>query len=121
MLVKLGENDVKTLEDLAGCATDDLAGWTERKAGESVKHDGFLDGLDVSREDAEAMIMRARVAAGWIDEAAPAEEAGGSGRGIGLSRGEQRSTAEPDGETDATRKARNAPASSRGARAIPPA
>ncbi len=74
MLVKLGENDVKTIEDLAGCATDDLAGWTERKAGESVKHPGFLDGLEISREDAEAMIMRARVAVGWIDEAASAEE-----------------------------------------------
>src|SRR4029077_19765426 len=34
MMVKLGENGVKTVEDLAGCATDDLAGWTERKDGE---------------------------------------------------------------------------------------
>ena len=67
MLVKFGENDVKTIEDLAGCATDDLAGWTERAAGEVKKHDGFLDGLDVSREDAEALIMRARLHAGWID------------------------------------------------------
>src|SRR5260370_26245307 len=32
MLVKFGENDIKTVEDLAGCATDDLVGWTERKA-----------------------------------------------------------------------------------------
>ena len=30
MLVKLGENGVKTLEDLADCASDDLVGWTER-------------------------------------------------------------------------------------------
>jgi N utilization substance protein A len=70
MLVKLGENDVKTIEDLAGCATDDLVGWTERKdGGEQTKHTGFLDGIDVSREDAEAMIMQARVKAGWITEA----------------------------------------------------
>ena len=34
MLVKFGENDIKTVEDLAGCATDDLVGWTERKEGE---------------------------------------------------------------------------------------
>ena len=69
MMVKLGENDVKTVEDLAGCATDDLVGWTERKEGsEPVKHAGFLDGLEVSREDAEAMIMQARVKAGWITE-----------------------------------------------------
>jgi N utilization substance protein A len=69
MLVKLGENDVKTVEDLAGCATDDLVGWTERKEGtEPVKHAGFLDGSEVSREDAEALIMQARVKAGWITE-----------------------------------------------------
>ncbi len=30
MLVKFGENDVKSVEDLAGCATDDLIGWSER-------------------------------------------------------------------------------------------
>jgi N utilization substance protein A len=69
MLVKLGENDVKSLEDLAGCATDDLVGWTEKKDGESTKHEGFLDAFDLSREDAEAMIMNARVKAGWVDEA----------------------------------------------------
>ncbi len=54
MLVKLGENGVKTVEDLAGCATDDLTGWTERKDGESKHEPGFLDGFDISREDAEA-------------------------------------------------------------------
>ncbi len=67
MMVKLGENEVKTVEDLAGCATDDLVGWTERKEGaEPVKHAGFLDGIEISREDAEALIMQARVLAGWI-------------------------------------------------------
>ena len=70
MMVKLGENDVKNVEDLAGCATDDLVGWTEKKDGESVKYAGFLDGFDLSREEAEAMIMAARVKAGWV-EAAP--------------------------------------------------
>ncbi len=69
MLVRFGENSIKTVEDLAGCATDDLAGWTERKDGESVREAGILDGLDLTREDAEAMIMQARVRAGWISEA----------------------------------------------------
>jgi transcription termination/antitermination protein NusA len=70
MLVKLGENDIKTVDDLAGCATDDLVGWTERKdGGEQTKHAGILDGLEISRDDAEAMIMQARVKAGWITEA----------------------------------------------------
>jgi N utilization substance protein A len=69
MLVRFGENSIKTVEDLAGCATDDLAGWTERKDGETVREAGILDGLDLTREDAEAMIMQARVRAGWISEA----------------------------------------------------
>src|SRR5512146_706776 len=78
MLVSLGENGVKTVEDLAGCATDDLTGWTERKDGGTKHEPGFLDGLDVSREDAEALIMQARLKAGWVTEAElappPAEE-----------------------------------------------
>ncbi|CAM5772622.1 transcription termination/antitermination protein NusA [Labrys miyagiensis] len=75
MLVALGENDVKSVEDLAGCATDDLVGWTERKNGETTKHAGFLDGFELSRDEAEAIIMAARVKAGWIEAPAPAEEA----------------------------------------------
>jgi transcription termination/antitermination protein NusA len=69
MLVRFGENGVKTIEDLAGCATDDLAGWTERKDGESVRQAGILDGFEVSREEAEAIVMQARLKAGWISEA----------------------------------------------------
>jgi transcription termination/antitermination protein NusA len=79
MLVRFGENSVKTVEDLAGCATDDLAGWTERKDGETVREAGILDGFDLSREEAEALVMQARVKAGWVSEAdlapPPAEEA----------------------------------------------
>lgn len=77
MLVALGENGVKTLEDLADCATDDLTGWTERKKekdGETVRHKGFLDGFEIDRKGAEDLIMSARVLAGWIkaeDLAAP--------------------------------------------------
>jgi transcription termination/antitermination protein NusA len=67
MLVAFGENDIKTLEDLAGCATDDLVGWTEGRGPEAVRHKGTLDGFDLSRTDAESMIMSARVQAGWIE------------------------------------------------------
>jgi N utilization substance protein A len=76
MLVAFGENGVKTVEDLAGCATDDLTGWVERKDGEAVREAGFLDGFNIEREEAESIIMQARVKAGWIDESAlaPAEE-----------------------------------------------
>ncbi len=68
MLVALGENDVKTMEDLAGCVTDDLVGWVEKKDEETVRHAGFLDGFDLARSDAETIIMMARVKAGWITE-----------------------------------------------------
>jgi len=84
MMVALGENEIKTIEDLAGCATDDLTGWSERKDGETVRHPGAFEGIEMTREDAEGMIMQARVKAGWISEAdlvqpqaeeAPEEEA----------------------------------------------
>ncbi len=79
MMVALGENGVKTVEDLAGCATDDLAGWTERKDGETVRNAGFLDGFDLTREECETIIMQARLKAGWVTEAElappPPEEA----------------------------------------------
>jgi N utilization substance protein A len=67
MMVALGEAGILTVEDLAGCATDDLTGWTERKQGETVKHEGAFSGLDVSGAEAEAIIMAARVKAGWIE------------------------------------------------------
>ena len=88
MLVAFGEHGIKTLEDLADCATDDLTGWTERKKdkdSEAVRHKGVLDGFDVGRKEAEEMIMSARVLAGWINpedlvqpepEAAEAPEGG---------------------------------------------
>jgi len=72
MLVAFGENDIKTLEDVADCATDDLVGWIERpkeKGAETVKHKGILDGFDVGREAAEEMILAARILLGWIDPA----------------------------------------------------
>jgi transcription termination/antitermination protein NusA len=69
MMVALGENGIKTVEDFADCATDELVGWTERKKekdSEAVRHKGFLDGFELSRADVEGMIMAARVHAGWI-------------------------------------------------------
>jgi transcription termination/antitermination protein NusA len=79
MLVRFGENGIKTVEDLAGCATDDLVGWTERKDGETVREAGILDGFDLSREEAEAMVMQARLKAGWVSEADLAPPAAAEG------------------------------------------
>ncbi len=69
MLVALGSDDVKTLEDLAGCATDDLIGYVERVDGETRREPGILDDFDLSREEAEAIVVAARLKAGWITEA----------------------------------------------------
>nr|WP_231727042.1 transcription termination factor NusA [Kordiimonas lipolytica] len=63
MLVKLGEDEVKTLEDFAGCAADEL----------TSKEDGILRDFGLTEEEASDMIMSARVVLGWIS----AEEAFG--------------------------------------------
>jgi len=100
LMVAFGENGIKTIEDLADCATDDLVGWTERKkdkkdksaAAEAVKHKGVLEGTEFGRKEAEDMIMSARVLAGWIKaedlvqpeaEIEPDAEAEGSGDAAG--------------------------------------
>ena len=68
MMVALGEEGIKTMEDFAGCAADDLIGWTERQNGQTKRFDGTLSSFALSRVEAENMIMQARLAAGWITE-----------------------------------------------------
>ena len=72
MSVLLGEGDVKTVEDLAGLVPDDLRGWFETKDGERVREKGVLESLNLTPEAAEALIMQARIAMGWVE--APPEE-----------------------------------------------
>ena len=60
---------MKTLEDLADLATDELRGAFESTGGERVRNPGALENFNLAVEDAEAIILRARVAAGWIDAA----------------------------------------------------
>ena len=68
MAVKFGENEVLSVEDVAGLVPDDLRGYTEVKNGEKVHEDGILEDFKLSEENATELIMRARVKAGWIDE-----------------------------------------------------
>ena len=70
MMLALGqsEDEIKSLEDFAGCIADDLIGWNERKDGEVKRHPGILDGFELSRVQADEMIMAARLAAGWVTE-----------------------------------------------------
>jgi len=87
MAVVLGEHEIKTLEDLAGCAGDDLVGYYETGKDasgktERVRVPGALEGFNLTSDDANAIVMAARVKAGWIepepevveDEAAEGEE-----------------------------------------------
>jgi N utilization substance protein A len=68
MLVALGKGGIKTLEDFAGSVPDELTGWVERKDGEGSRHAGVLDQFEISRTEAEEMIMAARLKAGWVTE-----------------------------------------------------
>ncbi|PXW67040.1 transcription termination factor NusA [Methylobacterium sp. B4] len=99
MMVALGENEVKSVEDLAGCATDDLVGYTEGRGPEAVRHAGYLDGFELSRAEAEALIMAARLKAGWIDSLPETES---EGEADGETEGEP---AEDGAEGEATEQA----------------
>ncbi|MBW4706759.1 transcription termination factor NusA [Roseobacter sp. YSTF-M11] len=77
MIEALAKDDVKTLEDFATCADWELAGGWTTVDGERVKDDGVLEPFDVSLEEAQQLIMTARVMLGWVDPAdleAEAEE-----------------------------------------------
>jgi N utilization substance protein A len=69
MLVAFGEQGIKSIEDLANCATDDLFGWIEEEAGKATRHKGILHRFWVSRRECDAMIVQARISAGWIKQA----------------------------------------------------
>ena len=70
MVEALAKDDVKTLEDFATCADWELAGGWTTVDGERVKDDGVLEPFDVSLEEAQHMIMTARIQLGWVDPAA---------------------------------------------------
>ncbi|MBO42329.1 MAG: transcription termination/antitermination protein NusA [Rhodospirillaceae bacterium] len=58
MAVALGEAKIKTLEDFADLAADELTG----------PEDGLLRTFKLTESDANEFILRARVIAGWISE-----------------------------------------------------
>ena len=67
MAIALGTGEVKTVEDLADLVPDDLRGWFEAKDGARVRQPGLLESFNLSPEDGEALIMRARVVMGWVE------------------------------------------------------
>jgi N utilization substance protein A len=97
--VALGEAGVKTVEDLADLATDEIRGAFESKDGERVRTPGALESFNLSVEDAERLILKARVAAGWI-EADPEPEAEPEAEGE-TTEGEPGAEYVEEGEADA--------------------
>ncbi|TCP61092.1 NusA antitermination factor [Rhodovulum bhavnagarense] len=69
MIEALAEDGIKTLEDFATCADWELAGGWTTVNGERVKDEGLLEKFDVSLEEAQALVMSARVLLGWVDPA----------------------------------------------------
>ena len=67
MIEALAKDDVKTLEDFATCADWELAGGWTTVDGERHKDDGVLEPFDVSLEEAQHLVMTARVLLGWVD------------------------------------------------------
>jgi N utilization substance protein A len=67
MLEALAKDDVKTLEDFATCADWELAGGWTTDNGERIKDDGVLEPFGITLEEAQNMIMTARVGLGWVD------------------------------------------------------
>ncbi|SFJ66486.1 transcription termination factor NusA [Jannaschia pohangensis] len=89
MLQALTADGVTTLEEFATCADWELAGGWTIENGERKKDEGLLEPHGVSLEEAQDMIMTARVMLGWVtpedalgqsedgeEDAATPEEAG---------------------------------------------
>ena len=85
MLVALGEQEIKTLEDFAYCAADEL----------TSREDGILKEFGLEEAEASAMIMSARVVLGWVTE----EEAFGGVEEEAVGEGE--AEADPEAEAEA--------------------
>ena len=67
MIEVLAGDGIKTLEDFATCADWELAGGWTTQNGERVKDEGLLEKFDVSLEEAQNLVMTARILLGWVD------------------------------------------------------
>ncbi|KCZ98480.1 transcription termination factor NusA [Hyphomonas polymorpha PS728] len=66
--VKLGQEGVTRVEDVAGLVPDDITGYREPGPdGKPVWVEGILKKGEMRKDDANLFVMKARVAAGWIE------------------------------------------------------
>jgi len=91
MVLALAKEGITTLDEFAKCADWELAGGYTVIEGKRVKDDGILERFDISLEEAQYLVMRARVALGIVD--ASVLEAAGEAAEDGSEDGE-----ETDGE-----------------------
>jgi len=70
MLEALAKDNIKTLEDFATCADWELAGGWTTENGQRKKDEGVLEKFDMSLEEAQHLVMTARVMLGWVDPTA---------------------------------------------------
>lgn len=101
MLVALAEDGITTLEEFATCADWELAGgWTTDKSGKRKRDQGLLEKFGMGVEEAQSIIMKARVEAGLVnpeDLEMPGEESP-EGEDSGEAPGEGGELAEAPGE-----------------------
>ena len=69
MVEALAKDDVKTVDDFATCADWELAGGWTTANGERVKDEGILEPFGMSLEEAQNLVMTARIMLGWVDPA----------------------------------------------------
>ena len=67
MIEALAKDGIKTLEDFATCADWELAGGWTTENGQRKKDEGVLEKFEMTLEEAQTLIMTARVMLGWVD------------------------------------------------------
>ncbi len=90
MIEKLAEDGILNLEEFAKCADWELAGGYTTIDGKRVKDDGLLEQFDMSLEEAQNLVMGARLQLGWVTEEELAAQAAAA------EAGEQDETGEGD-------------------------
>ena len=65
MLVKLAENNIKSLEDFAGLTTDDLIGYLEDRSDKNSRVSGLFEEFNINKDEGDQLIMEARKI--WLD------------------------------------------------------
>ncbi|HUF55150.1 MAG TPA: transcription termination/antitermination protein NusA, partial [Thermohalobaculum sp.] len=69
MVLALAKDSVTTLDEFAKCADWELAGGYTTVDGQRVKDEGLLEPFDISLEEAQYLVMKARVELGIVDPA----------------------------------------------------